>query len=199
VIEGHQIFDFENMKNRIPAKTLTPEDQQFPKHGTPYLNHTMPDRIKFTDDLSCAMDALDMAIGPPSLLSRDALGLPFGSINLSHPNVFTALKTAGLVLEAIKVPGVKGQPSLEQVLKQKSGVYIVEFQWGDSSVAHTIAVNCNLRLVFCNTLGAVPFTLAGKTDSCLERETAMTHANITKRFGVRRITRVWQVLRLRLK
>lgn len=197
MIVGNQIFDYENMKNRIPAQTLTPEDQQFPKHGTPYLNHTMPDRIKFTDDLSCAIDALDMAIGPPSLLSRDALGLPFGGVNLGHPEVVNALKTAGLYLRATR-PSFEAQPSLEQVLKQKNGVYIVEFTWGDS-VAHTIAVNCNLRLVFCNTLGAVPFTLAGKTDSCLERETAMTHANITKRFGVRRITRVWQVLRLRLK
>ena len=25
---------------------------------------------------------------------------------------------------------------------------------------HTIAVNCDLRLVFCNTFGAVPFSLS---------------------------------------
>ena len=69
------------------------------------------------------------------------------------------MKERGHVLELI---GSKSAPpKLQTVLKQTRGIYLVEFHWfnkeGENN-HHVVAVNCGLRVVFCNTLGALPFT-----------------------------------------
>ena len=106
-----------------------------------------------------------------------------------------AMKERGHVLEPI---GSKAAPpKLQRVLKQKRGVYLVEFHWinkvGERN-HHVIAVNCGLRLVFCNTLGALPFTLAEEEGRWLRNESVETHNTIAKRFHVSQVTRVWRVL-----
>jgi hypothetical protein len=116
------------------------------------------------------------------------------AVNLGHARVVAAMKRAGFVLHPIG--GKKAVPTLQRVLKQRRGVFLVEFYWVNSegeSAHHVVAVNCDLRLIFCNTLGALPFTLAG--DEWLERESDATHVNVARRFRVRGITRVWRILR----
>jgi hypothetical protein len=67
-------------------------------------------------------------------------------------------------------------------------------------VAHAVAVNCNLRVVFCNTLGGLPFSLAEKTGKFMLAETAKTHDFVAAdRFKIRRVTRVWRVQRISRK
>ena len=118
------------------------------------------------------------------------------AVNLGHACMVKAMKERGHVLEPI---GSKAAPpKLQRVLKQKRGVYLVEFHWINKEGErnhHVIAVNCGLRLVFCNTLGALPFTLADKVGKWNERETAATHDNVARRFHIQSVTRVWRVLR----
>jgi len=83
------------------------------------------------------------------------------------------------------------------MLKQRSGVYLVEFHWSNASDEedfHVIAVNCHLRLVFCNTLGALPFSLGAARGKVLEHESDATHDNVAARFRITCVTRVWRVL-----
>ena len=88
-------------------------------------------------------------------------------------------------------------PKLQTVLKQTRGIYLVEFHWfnkeGENN-HHVVAVNCGLRVVFCNTLGALPFTLADKVGKFKDRETTSTHDNVAHRFHITSVTRVWRVL-----
>jgi len=118
------------------------------------------------------------------------------AVNLGHPRMVAAMKKRGHVLEGIG--GKSHAPKLQRVLKQRRGVYLVEFHWinkaGERNY-HVIAVNCDLRLVFCNTLGALPFSLAGAVGKWLQRESDETHDNIAERFHVSMVTRVWRVLR----
>ena len=60
---------------------------------------------------------------------------------------------------------------------------------------HVVAVNCDLRLVFCNTLGALPFTLAKEPGKWMQNESDETHDNVAARFRIARVTRVWRILR----
>ena len=118
------------------------------------------------------------------------------AVNLGHACMVKEMKERGHVLEPV---GSKAAPpKLQRVLKQKRGIFLVEFHWINKEGErnhHVIAVNCGLRLVFCNTLGALPFTLADKVGKWNERETAATHDNVARRFHIQSVTRVWRVLR----
>ena len=118
------------------------------------------------------------------------------AVNLGHACMVKAMKVRGHVLEPV---GSKAAPpKLQRVLKQKRGIFLVEFHWINKEGErnhHVIAVNCGLRLVFCNTLGALPVTLADKVGKWNERETAATHDNVASRFHIQSVTRVWRVLR----
>jgi hypothetical protein len=100
------------------------------------------------------------------------------------------------VLESIG--GKAHPPKLQRVLKQRRGVYLVEFHWINKAGErnhHVVAVNCDLRVVFCNTLGALPFSLAREVGKWLQRGSDETHDNIAERFHVSMVTRVWRILR----
>ena len=65
---------------------------------------------------------------------------------------------------------------MTEVLGFDSGVFMVEFYWtnegsGESNW-HVVAVNCDQRRLFCNTLGVIPFA-AGK-----KHESAVAHAEV---------------------
>ena len=78
------------------------------------------------------------------------------AVNLGHACMVKAMKKRGHVLEPT---GSKAAPpKLKRVLKQKRGVYLVEFHRFNKEGErdhHVVAVNCDLRLVFCNTRGAL--------------------------------------------
>lgn len=137
----------------------------------------------------------------PSLLSSPSNGVSVGGavecmpVNLGRDRMVKAMKRRGCVLEAI---GPKDRlPKLQTVLKQNSGVFLVEFHWmnGTDKNHHVIAVNCDLRYVYCNTLGAIPFSLAKEEGKFLARESEETHERVAKLFRVQSITRVWRILR----
>ena len=156
--------------------------------------------------ITSAVPALPLGAGgePPSTFpSSPSEGGSVGSgvvepkaVNLGHARMVKAMKERGHVLEPI---GSKSAPpKLQRVLKQTRGIYLVEFHWFNKEGErnhHVIAVNCTLRLVFCNTLGALPFTLADKVGKWNERETVATHDNVARRFHIQSVTRVWRVLR----
>jgi hypothetical protein len=196
-MEGDQEFDYlYQIATYVPGPGFTPDDQQLGSHRRAYESYSLPEGIQLTDQMSCAMDAVNMAVGQ-RLLTREGLELSEGSgVILDHHNVVAALRTAGFIA-APTWTNPQIAPSLGQVLKQKSGVWIVQFNWDNKgvSVRHTVAVNCYLRLVFCNTLGALPFALAEKHGSFLRAETAATHDRVTARLGVKMVTRVWHLLR----
>jgi hypothetical protein len=207
-MEGDQEFDYDWLKRDwFIGYKLAPDDEQFPKGKWAYRSFSHLDRIQFTDERSCLLDTLNMAINRRPPLTRADLELTAGAgFKLGHPNVVTALKTAGIVLQCVKGTtsssnGKTNPPSLEQVLKQESGVWIVQFRWDRTkscgsieSVDHAVAVNCDLRLVFCNTLGALPFTLAEEQGKLKQGETAKTHKRVAARLGLRAVRSVWQVL-----
>ena len=118
------------------------------------------------------------------------------AVNLGEARMVAAMKRRGQVLDPV---GGKGRvPKLQSVLKQRHGVFLVEFHWSNKAGErndHVVAVNCDLRLVFCNTLGALPFSLAGSMGKWLQRESAETHDHVARRFHIVRVTRVWRVLR----
>ena len=52
-------------------------------------------------------------------------------------------------------------------------------------------------MVFCNTLGALPFTLADSlAGKWLTRESDATHNNVARRLRIKCVTRVWRVLQV---
>ena len=81
------------------------------------------------------------------------------------------------------------------MLGQESGVFLVEFRWNKSSTGgsrdgswHVVALNCDQRRVFCNTLGVVPFQTSKANES------ASTHDEVAAIFHVRSVNAVWRVL-----
>ena len=116
------------------------------------------------------------------------------AVNLGHPAMERAMQARGHILD--RVGSKASVPKVKTLLKQRSGLFLVEYQWINSAGKrdhHVIAINCMLRLVFCNTLGAIPFTLAAD-GRWLLRESAATHASVARRLCVRSETRVWRVL-----
>ena len=78
-----------------------------------------------------------------------------------------------------------------QILGLVSGVFFVEFFWKNKSGEsdfHVIAVNCDQRRVFCNTLGVIPFA-AGK-----KHESAATHAQVVDDLKVVNVYRVYRIV-----
>ncbi len=145
-----------------------------------------------TDDQSCAMDAFNAGAGQ-IVLTRESVGVLQGPINFDDPNgsVRHALRAAGYDLKAVARPK-KPQPRFEDILGQRSGIFLVEFYWRkpDGSDWHVVAVNCDQRRVFCNTLGGVPFH---KPE--VANESAKTHLWVKQQFSVNSVLRVWWMLR----
>jgi hypothetical protein len=128
--------------------------------------------------------------------SAGGVGSEPKAINLGHERVCDTMKAKECVLES--VGGKKSPPKLQRVLKQKRGVFLVEFHWTTSKgerAHHVVAVNCDLRLVFCNTLGALPFTLAKGLGKWMQNESDETHDNLAVRFRIACVSRVWRILR----
>ena len=93
----------------------------------------------------------------------------------------------------------KGQaPSFQTVLGQQSGCWLIEFRWADAGGGnyHVVLVNCCLRVVLCNTLGAIPFNYAkGCTDPMQlpKAESAETHTAVARLFKVANMLNVWML------
>ena len=105
-----------------------------------------------------------------SLTDKDA-GPLNGCISFSHPIVMGTIMKAGFVLRPLRVQ-IK---SLQTLLRQTSGIFLVEIFWKNACKAesstqdfHVIAVNCDWRLVFCNTLGIIPFADTAKNKESAE-------------------------------
>merc|ERR1712185_461777 len=125
------------------------------------------------------MDAFNLCIGKP-LLSRENIGVPFSGEGISYEQMRPVIESLDFALVQV-YHGKRKQkrwPSMAEVLGYESGVFFVEFYWkkpGELSDFHVVAVNCDQRMVFCNTLGRIPFARTaararcGRSLSCSQR------------------------------
>jgi len=222
-MEGDQLLDYLWVLRSCLPPSGQMYVTQFPPHRRTLRTMSPPSMIFFTDASSCALDSLNMGLGeqvfsresfqlatdPSSLsLGPSITDLPFGvvrealttvspslpAIKLDDRHGVSVLKSRGLAIEMIG--GKKNPPRLQQVLGQNAGVFLYEFHWLKSSGEkgwHVIGVNCDLRLVFCNTLGVLPFTYCGN-GKWKQRESKETHDAIAKEFRIVNTTRVYRLL-----
>jgi hypothetical protein len=170
------------------------------------------------DKHSCALDAFNLAVGRV-VLKRGCvpcLAIPAheaclvdlapivfasccrpqigpGPMRFSKNKVLLPLiAEAGYKLKSLKPRGVQ-QATLQYLLGQKLGIYLVEFfvqnrgKGGapSNSAFHVVVVDCFRRLVLCNTIGILPFNLHARAES------EATHAEIRDRLRVRNVCAVW--------
>ena len=90
--------------------------------------------------------------------------------------------------------------TMQQLLRQPAGVYLVEFWYQKGSVEdyHVIAVNCSFRYLYCNTLGYIPFSCRNSAGDLAARgESQETHANVIGFLGdTHEVCNVWQINRM---
>lgn len=114
------------------------------------------------------------------------------AVRFSHQSADALIQKAGYVLRPINVKHIDGK--LESILQQANGIFLVEFYWrktfsvGNTNDWHVIAVNCDRRLIFCNSLGVIPFA-----NTSTKKESAETHALVAKYFCIRSINSLWVV------
>ena len=142
------------------------------------------DEMGATDDASCALDSFNAAVAC-RVLTREDVGVPEGPINFDNPvaRPRQAVREAGYDLKAIVKRG-KNQPAFDVILGQRVGVFLVEFYWRKAGARdwHVVAINCDQRRVFCNTIGVVPFHKLEVVN-----ESATTHAWVRRQFFVRSV------------
>ena len=122
-------------------------------------------------------------------------------VTYDHPAVQSLLSDIRIVLRQ-----VRHAHDLVFYMGQASGVFIVEFYWrinrdlqkkkctveSKSSNWHVIVVNCDWRLIFCNTLGIIPFS------DVYARESEFSHHTVANRFHINFINKVWVVFQHRV-
>ena len=161
----------------------------------------------FSDQRSCAMDAFNLAVGC-QLLTRTGLGVsPDDLLSFVQPKSLRHGENAPTppmkkAIESLRF-GMLGlftrvskkiiyPPTMVQVLGFDSGVFLVEFFWRRKETNaqdwHVVAVNCDMRRVFCNTLGVIPF------NNGLANEAEKTHLAVSAHLRVVSVMRVWRVL-----
>ena len=90
--------------------------------------------------------------------------------------------------------------TMQQLLLQPAGVYLVEFWYQKGSVEdyHIVAVNCSFRYLYCNTLGYIPFSCSNSAgDLAAKGESQETHANVIGFLGdTHEVCNVWQITRM---
>ena len=80
-----------------------------------------------------------------------------GAVSYRHPNVQRVLWAT----EKVRVIALQPMPSMEELLMQPVGMFLIEFRWRNEAMDgdwHVLAVNCDRRCVLDNTLGIIPFT-----------------------------------------
>ena len=134
----------------------------------PYSNYDrmLPSHLFYTDDSSCAMDGFNLGIGM-RVLTRKKISVPYHpNKGISYDQMRPTIKQEGYALDKLYVKkssrkSERNAPSFKQVLAFKSGVYLCKFYWKSRDTGqndyHVVAVNCDQRHVFCNTLGVIPF------------------------------------------
>ena len=85
---------------------------------------------------------------------------------------------------------------MKEVLGFKFGVYYCEFHWKNyvtnQNDFHVVAVNCDQRHVFCNTLGVIPFA-TGNTN-----ESKATHAKVCKQLRNPSVNFVYRIVQRKM-
>ena len=122
--------------------------------------------------------------------------LPDEPVPLHHPAVQSLLSEQRIVLRPV---GRGVSLTLPFFMQQAGGVFVVEFYWRKqladrvpSHNWHVIVVNCDWRMVFCNTLGAIPFS------DIFRKESKESHAKVSSRFSIQTINKVWGVFTKRM-
>ena len=104
--------------------------------------------------------------------------------------------SVSIYLTGSPTPGASNKPprppKFEEVLGQQTGVFLYEYRWNKASAGawRVVAINCDQRRVFCNTLGVVPFQM----DKLKQKESAETHKQVARLFYRLSSVNVWRVL-----
>ena len=80
-----------------------------------------------------------------------------GAVAYHHPNVQRVVWAT----EKLRVLALVPMPSMEELLMQPFGMFLIEFRWRKETMDgdwHVLAVNCDRRCVMDNTLSIIPFT-----------------------------------------
>ena len=123
-------------------------------------------------------------------------------ITYDHPATQSLLSEFRVVLRPVTIKKL----SLQFILSQATGVFLVEFYWrinrdmlkkkckvtASTSNWHVMVVNCDWRLIFCNTLGIIPFS------DVYSKESEHSHETVAKRFHINFIHKVWVMFRARV-
>ena len=155
----------------------------------------LPLSKRHTDDESCALDALEEACRAG--FNRENLGVPSGPVKLMSEKVKGRIQKAGYALKQLRAVIAKRRKhqraatlSLQRIMGQRYGVFLVELQWRVSELEsdwHVVVVNCDGRYVFDNTFGYLPFNM-GKTN-----ESSKTHDELAGLFHIRCVPQAWKV------
>ena len=159
-------------------------------------NQCLSPSLFYTDQTSCAMDGFNLGIGR-QVLTRENINVPFHpSKGITYEQMRPSFEQAGYALDKLYVKRAKckrqrNPPSLKQLLGFKSGVFLCEFYWkipntGENDY-HVVAVNCDQRHVFCNTLGVIPFAARQRNES---EKTHATVSSILRNANVYRVYRI---------
>ena len=138
------------------------------------------------------MDAFNLCVGKP-LLSRESIKVPVSESGISYEEMRPEILAHGYALFEVSIRISKKQkrfPIMAEILGFESGVFFVEFFWNKPNARdfHVIAVNCDQRCVYCNTLGCIPFAANKRNES------TDTHAEVVANLYIRNVFRVFRVV-----
>jgi hypothetical protein len=149
----------------------------------------------YTAETTCLPDAVNLAVGEEAVRTEDSVVASGQKVlSMASPAISAALGERGLAFAGayVDMEGVgRKQPRMQDLLSQPRGIFLMELFWqkvqanGERKCDyHAVVVNCDRRVVLCNTLGVVPFT-AGRAV-----ESEQSHMEAIRLFHVRRVVSV---------
>jgi len=149
----------------------------------------LPIEHMFTDGEFCAGDAMNAGTGDV-LMTR--LNIGPGRVKYDTPVAQSILGRAGMQILRVcyGTNRHKRNPSMVMVMGQPQGRYLFEFGWNKPKARdyHVACIDCDNRVVLCNTLGVVPFRYNNI------RESQGTHRAVSSLFFIQSVTRVWLLI-----
>ena len=140
----------------------------------------------FTDWNACLMDTLNALVGR-RILDRESCGVPHLAIPIMKARPLLQQHNFELCRVHAENHGVV--PKMEQLMQARGKLFIVEYVYPvstkDAHDYHVIGVDTDVRAVFCNTLGVLPFSLKAKT-----RETQATRRGVIGMLKVLHVLKV---------
>ena len=170
------------------------------KVGRGYTLFTRPDGEfldrgqMFTDYNSCMMDTFNALVGD-RIATRESCDVPHLAVPWSKMR--PVMQNAGFEVCRVYSNSRGAVPQMEALMCQSGKLFIVEYVWNKSNKGetpewdyHVVGVDTQVRAVFCNTVGILPFLWKNK-----RAETESTHRKVVEQLRVHRVLKVWCLCR----